>query len=165
MLPQISQQELSYERLRLLLDINNAVVTNLDLHDLIHTISESLRDVIPHDFCALAFYDEETKELRAHAAEAGGQRNVVAEGTPLPLEGTFAGVAISKRQTVLRDKIDLEEFHHPLVRQAFELGGLRSVCTVPLVLQGRIVGSVTLGSKREAAFSEEIGRASCRERV
>jgi len=155
MLPQ-PQQELSYERLRLLLEINNAVVTTLDLHELIHTISEALRDVIPHDFTALAIYDEETKELRAHATEeTDGQKGLMAEGTPLPMDGTFAGVAITRRQTLVREKIDFEEFHAPMVRQGCERLGLRSACVVPLMLHERILGGVTLWSKTEGAFSEE----------
>src|SRR6185369_16737121 len=108
MLPQMSRQDLSYERLRLLLDVNNAVVTHLDLHDLLHAISETLHEFVPHDFTALAIYNEEAKELRAHAIEAAGERGLVAEGTPLALDGTFAGVAITKRETIRRDKIDFE---------------------------------------------------------
>jgi len=155
MLPQVSQDGLSYERLRLLLDVNNAVVTNLDLHDLLHAISETLSECLPHDFTALAIYDEESKQLRAHAIEAGGERGFVAEGTLLPMEGTFAGVAISTRQTILRDNINLEEFHAPRIREGVEVLGLRSVCVTPLTLQGRIVGAITLSSKTEAAFSKE----------
>ena len=155
MLPQISQDGLSYERLRLLLDVNNAIVTHLDLHDLLHAISETLREVVPHDFTALAIYDEESNQLRAHAIEAAGARGLVAEGTPLPMEGTFAGLAISTRQTIVRDRIDVEEFHAPRIREALDILGLRSVCVTPLTLQGRIVGAVTLCSKTEAAFSRE----------
>ena len=158
MLPQISQPELSYERLRLLLEINNAVVTTLDLHELIHTISEALRDVVPHDFTGLAIYDEETNQLRVHTAETGEERRVIAEGTPLQMDGTFAGAAITKRQTVLRHHIDLEEFHAPVIRQGYENNGLRSACAVPLTLQERIVGAVVLCGKTEGAFSEEDAR-------
>src|SRR6185436_2290315 len=132
MLPQISQHDLSYERLRLLLEVNNAVVTHLDLHDLLHAISETLSEVVPHDFTALAIYDEESKELRAHAIESGGERGLVAEGTPLPLEGTFAGVAITRRETILREKIDFEEFHSPMIARGVEMLGLQSVCVVLL---------------------------------
>jgi len=156
MLPQISQPELTYERLRLLLEINNAVVSTLDLHELIHTISQALRDVVPHDFSALATYSEETQQLRAHVMEeTDGERDLLTEGTPLPLDGTFAGVAITRRQALLRDKVDLEEFNALMVRQGYELLGLRSACVAPLILQDRIVGAVTLFSRTEGAFSEE----------
>ena len=154
MLPQFSQHELSYERLRLLLEINNAVVTNLDLREVLHAISETLQQVVPHDFTALAIYDEEKHELRAHSVESAGKA-ALAEGMPLPMEGTFAGVAIKSRQTLLRKTIDFEEFHAPIVRQGVEMLGLRSVCVVPLILQGRILGAVTLSSKTESAFCEE----------
>jgi len=53
---ELSQQQLTTERdrLRLLLEINNAVVSNLNLHDLLQAISLSLRDCVPHDFTGLA---------------------------------------------------------------------------------------------------------------
>jgi formate hydrogenlyase transcriptional activator len=157
MLPQ-AQPELTYERLRLLLEINNAVVTTLDLHELMHTISEALRAVVPHDFTGLSIYDEETKELRVHATDTGEQRRVISEGTPLAMDGTFGGLAIKTRQAVLRHHIDLEEFHAPIIRQSYETGGLRSACAVPLMLQERILGAVVLCGKTEGAFSEEHAR-------
>ena len=83
MLPQFTQQELSYERLRLLLEINNAVVTNLDVSELLHAISETLQQCVPHDFTALAVYDEEKQELRAHSIETFGKA-AVADGMLLP---------------------------------------------------------------------------------
>jgi len=163
MLPQ-AQPELSYERLRLLLEINNAVVTTLDLHELMHTISEALQDVVPHDFTGLAIYDEETKELRVHATDTGEQRRVIAEGTPLSMDGTFPGVAITTRQTVLRHHIDLEEFHAPVIRQAYETNVLRSACAVPLMLQERMLGAVVLCGKTEGdstrPAAEAVARAS-----
>ncbi len=154
MLPQFSQQELSYERLRLLLDINNALVTNLDLRQLLHAISETLQGCVPHDFTALAIYDEEKNELRAHSIEAN-EKVAVAEGMLLTMDGTFAGVAIKSRQTLLRKTIDFNEFTAPIVRQGVEMLGLRSACVVPLVLEDRILGAVTLSSRSEGAFGEE----------
>ena len=154
MLPQVTQQDLSYERLRLLLEINNALVTNLDLRQLLHAISETLQERVPHDFTALAIYDEEKNELRAHSIE-GVAKAAVAEGMPLPMEGTFAGVAIKARKTLVRDTIDFNEFTAPIVKEGVEALGLRSICIVPLILQDRILGAVSLASRTEAAFGDE----------
>ena len=151
MLSQFTQPELSYERLRLLLEINNTIVTNLDVRQLLHAISETLQKCVPHDFTALAVYDEEKQELRAHSIETFG-KGAVAEGMLLPMDGSFAEVAIKSRQTLLRKTIDLAEFSAPIVRQGVESIGLRSACVVPLILHDRILGAVTLASKTEAAF-------------
>ena len=63
-----AQEQLRRERdrLRLLLEVNNAVVSHLDLRDLLKEISTCLKRLIPHDLAALALYDPESCQLRAH---------------------------------------------------------------------------------------------------
>jgi formate hydrogenlyase transcriptional activator len=52
---QSAQQQLTYERdrVRLLLEVNNAVVAHLDLEDLFTAVSSCLRKVLQHDGAAL----------------------------------------------------------------------------------------------------------------
>ena len=58
--------EAERNRCQLLLDINNAVVTRLDLASMLHATSDSLRKVIPHDSrCDLALRSGE-RQLRLH---------------------------------------------------------------------------------------------------
>ena len=65
------QQELSRERdhLRLLLEVNNAVVSNLELKPLFAAITASLRKVIQHEYTSLALYDADSHRLRLHALD------------------------------------------------------------------------------------------------
>src|SRR5437667_6118204 len=67
---QAPQRQLSIERdhLRLLLEITNAMVANLDLPGLVDAISSSLERAIPHEFTALALYDKDSGELVVHGA-------------------------------------------------------------------------------------------------
>ncbi len=62
---QATQRQLSTERdhLRLLLEVTNAMVSNLDLPGLVDAISSSLERAIPHEFTALALYDKDSGEL------------------------------------------------------------------------------------------------------
>jgi GAF domain-containing protein len=106
-----------------------------------------VREYIPHDFTALATFDEEIGQLRVHAVEVSKREAIVADGTPLPMKGTFAGVAYTTRKTVLRDRIDFDEFNAPLLRPAVEELGLKSLCVVPLIQRDRIVGTVSLASR------------------
>ncbi len=45
------------DRLRLLLEVTNAVAAHLDLHDLLHAISVLLSRLVPHDLSNIALYD------------------------------------------------------------------------------------------------------------
>src|SRR5918993_1246718 len=64
-----AQKQLSRERdrQRMLLEINNAVVSHLDLGAVFTAVSECLRKVIPHDGSSLVLYDSETHRCRVHA--------------------------------------------------------------------------------------------------
>lgn len=156
MLPSATQQQLSQERdrLRLLLEINNAVVTNLSLRDLLLAVSGWMKQFFAHDLASMVILDEESGQLRVHALDAPAPGGVLAEGAILPLEGTPPGIAIANRQTVLRERIDLEEFYSPIMREAYK-AGLRSGCSVPLISHDQVLGTLNLGSMREAAFTKE----------
>ena len=51
------------EHLRLLLQVNNALVSHLDLHELFRAISDALGRLIQHDYSSLCLYDEGAREL------------------------------------------------------------------------------------------------------
>ena len=62
------QDRLELERghLRLLLEVNNAVVSNIELRPLFAAITASLRKVIRHEYTSLALYDADSRRLRLH---------------------------------------------------------------------------------------------------
>jgi formate hydrogenlyase transcriptional activator len=53
------QEQLKRERdrLGLVLEVNNAVVSTLDLHGLLNAVSASLRRLVPHEYSSLSLYD------------------------------------------------------------------------------------------------------------
>ncbi|BCA54499.1 HyfR-type DNA-binding transcriptional activator [Nitrospira sp. KM1] len=142
------------DRLRVLLEINNAVVSHLDLRKLLEEISNCLRRVIPHDVAALALYDPESCQLLAHVLDFPGKQDFAGQGTPIPWEGTPEGLAFTTRQTVLIRKLDITEFDADIVKRA-AAEGLRSGCAVPLIARGLPLGTLSVISLREGAFDDE----------
>ena len=67
----LHQEELSRERdrLRVLLEVNNAVVSKLELENLFSTIVTSLRRVVPHEATSLYLYNPDAEELSSKCAE------------------------------------------------------------------------------------------------
>src|SRR3984957_13755174 len=59
----------SEEKNRILLQINNAIITNLTQQALLHSISEALRPVFPFDRCAITLYQPESDSFRFLAME------------------------------------------------------------------------------------------------
>jgi formate hydrogenlyase transcriptional activator len=142
------------DRLRLLLEVSNAVVSQLSLKDLLVTVSSFLKKFIDHDFTSVVLYDEESQKIQVHALDKPAPGGVLGEGTILPMDGTPPGLAIRTRQTVRRDVIDLNEFHAPIMKHGVA-AGLRSGCSVPLISHDHVLGTISVGSLREAAFSDD----------
>lgn len=144
-----------YERERLMLEINNAVVSHLSLRDLLKAISLSLRRVIPHDAALLTLHEPGSDQLRLHALDLQMFGTVpFEEGVLISLHDTPEGQAIASRQPVLVGPVvDLTRFSSPWVRHAVE-NGVRSGCAVPLITHDRTVGALSVVSSRANAFSE-----------
>ncbi len=147
---QFHQQKLARERDRsqLLLEINNTLVSNLNLHELLSAISQCLNTVMPHDAAALALYDESLKQLRLTALDFPAHDEPCAAGDVIPLDGTPAGVALTTREPVLSDYSKTEDAR-------IISTGLKSGCTAPLLFRDRALGVLSIKSLRENAFSQE----------
>jgi formate hydrogenlyase transcriptional activator len=142
------------DRLKLLLEINNAVVSHLGINELIHSISEGLKRVVPHDMSGISLYDSAAGVLRAHVLEYHDALPNFARGTPIPMEGSPAGLAFTTGQPVFVDRPDLERFYSDYSRKAFETG-VRSGGSIPLIAHGRKLGTLGIASMRDNAFSKE----------
>lgn len=152
-----AEQEMQrqYERERLMLEINNAVVSHLSLRDLLKAISLSLCRVIPHDAALLTLHEPGGDQLRLHALDLHMFGTVpFEEGVLISLHDTPEGQAIASRQPVLVGPVvDLTRFSSPWVRHAVE-NGVRSGCAVPLITHNRTVGALSVVSAHENAFGE-----------
>jgi formate hydrogenlyase transcriptional activator len=149
------QQELSRERdhLRLLLEVNNAVVSNLELRSLFAAITTSLRKVIRHEYTSLALYEAESHRLRLHALDFPEGKGLIHEGAHAPIDQSPGGLAFTTRKRVLLNAEDLGHFQSEFVRQ-LNAEGVKSVCCLPLITPSRILGTLNLASLRDGNFSE-----------
>ncbi len=68
------------DRLSLLLEVNNTVVSALDLHELLNAVSASLRRLVPHEYASLSLYDPETQRLQIHALDFPVSKGLLQEG-------------------------------------------------------------------------------------
>jgi formate hydrogenlyase transcriptional activator len=149
----LAAAEAERDRYQLLLEINNAVVTCLDLGSLLRATSDSLRKVTPHDSASISLYDQETGQLRLHSFDLQYESDLE-EGALFPLEGSPEGLAYTSRRPVVIGNLDLKEFPTPQIKHAYD-DGLRSGCIVPLVVHDRALGTLDIASRSENAFTEE----------
>lgn len=150
------QKQLTHERdrQRLLLEINNAVVSHLNLRDLLKAISACLRQVIPHDLAAISLYDPESRQLLSHALDFPKNQEFFGIGLPIPIEGTPTGRAFTSRQTVLVRHLDPAQFPEEVIKSA-AAEGLKSGCSIPLISHNRVLGTLDIASLHDDAFTEQ----------
>jgi formate hydrogenlyase transcriptional activator len=148
---QIAEQR---DRLQVLLDINNVLVTSRELGELFRGIVSALTRVIHHDYTSLALLDPSSNLLRLHALDFDAS-DVLTSGKEItvPLDQSPAGRAILTAEPVVFHGAELDQFPAELIRILREKG-IQSVCCVPLISKGRAFGTLNLASRRPEAFSE-----------
>lgn len=147
------QQQLGHERDRLqaLLEITNALVSELDIRDLFPSITACLRRVVPHEYSSLALRVPGTDQLRVHALVFEGDP-AIQEGATASIDETPAGQAVETRRAVVVDGEGLRKFPARAVQRLVQ-AGLKSVCCAPLIMRTHVLGTLNVGSTRPNAFS------------
>ena len=138
------------ERLELLLDLTNRVVSNLNLRDVLREVSANIRRVMQCDGVGIDLPSPEDKKLRLYALDIPDKPGIIEEGFEPPADEKASAlrVFISGEPVILsREEIDKESSLPKL--------GMQSLAHVPLTGRGGIVGVLSLGSWHEHAFSQE----------
>jgi len=81
------------DRLQLLLDVTNQVVSNLELRDLLRAISQDVRRVMQCDYAGLSLPDAENKQLRLYGLDFPAGKGFLQEELAYSMEGTPSGTA------------------------------------------------------------------------
>src|SRR5262245_6108183 len=154
-----AQQLLTRERdrLQLLLEINNAVVSRLDLDEVFTSVSSCLQRVIPHEHSSLLLYEPGTRRFRKHVPHVASKDVIIGDcEVDTQSARSPAGIAITTKRAVLFAEDDLralaaESF---IARKVLE-EGFKAVCSVPLLSHDRVLGALNVGSERAGAFSAD----------
>jgi len=154
----LAQQQLARERdrLRVRLEINNAVVAHLDLDDMFAAIAASLASVIQHDGCALVVYDADMRRYRCLLQKSNGEHANEEGTTETDQLCGPSMIALDTRSPVVLSLQDLQRLtsSSPLAQRLLEKG-VRSFCSVPLFSRDRTLGTLNLGRFQEAAFTPD----------
>jgi len=137
------------ERLKLLLEINNTLVSNLDLRDLLRAISASIRSVLRCDGVGVALQDSASGQLRPYALDFPEGKGLFREEIPVPTgEDSPAGRALRTGEpaSMLVDESDP-------VYAAARAEGVRSLCHLPLTSRNRTLGLLSLARLEPVEFS------------
>jgi formate hydrogenlyase transcriptional activator len=151
---QAYQQQLARERdrLRVLLEINNVLVTTRELPELFRGIVSTIERVIQLDYTSLALLDPSSGLLKIYALDFPGHQQFIKQEVVVPRDASPAGRAIVTGKPLLARGAELDEYPSEIVR-TLRAEGLQTICCVPLITQGRTFGTLNVASRRIDAFS------------
>jgi formate hydrogenlyase transcriptional activator len=141
------------ERYRTLLEVNNAIITNLSQEALLHAVCQALQRVLPSDRAALTLFDPRAGVLRIVAVEGRHRSDQFLVGSPLDLDDSPAGWAFRHQRPLLRRDLERERSFTPEHRLHAE--GIRSLCTAPLVARGESIGTLHVAGRSPNQYSDE----------
>jgi formate hydrogenlyase transcriptional activator len=139
------------ERLQLLLDLTNRVVSNLDLREVLREISAQIRRVMDCDGVGIALPSSENNNaIRLYALDYPNAPAEIEEGVELE-SGRFT-LAVQ----VFRTGEPVILIGGAIQRERLAVGhSVQSIVHVPLVGRDGIAGVLSMGTHRENAFHQE----------
>ncbi|HXP81108.1 MAG TPA: sigma 54-interacting transcriptional regulator [Verrucomicrobiae bacterium] len=147
-----NQVEYTAQRYRTLLEINNAIITHLNPEDLLRSLSEILRHVVPFNGAALTLYNPNNKTFRYYAMEKAFQSDHFQVGIEFDRRQTISAWVFDHQKAVVRCDIEKEQQYPNDGRLV--AAGIFSDCIVPLVVGGKSIGTLNVGSRERNQYSE-----------
>ncbi len=149
-----SQLARERDRLRVLLEINNVLVTSREFPELFRGIISTLERVIHHDYTSLALLDSATGLLKIHSLDFPGGQDLIRKEITVPRDISPSGQAIASGLPLLISGAEIDRYPNEIIR-VLRKEGVQSMCCVPLITHGRAFGTLNLASRRLDAFSPQ----------
>ena len=122
---------------------------HLELEQLLDALLDRTKELLDVETCAILLLDEERAELVARAAV--GLEEEVERGLRIPVGQGFAGRVAAGRRPVILDDVDHADVLNPILREK----GIKSLLGVPLLVQGRAIGVLHVGTLVHRDFDEQ----------
>jgi GAF domain-containing protein/anti-sigma regulatory factor (Ser/Thr protein kinase) len=139
----------SYTRLRQLQTISEAALAHLRFDELLEELLRRVSGILSADTAAVLMLDEERGELIARAAR--GLEEEVRAGVRIPLGRGFAGRIAHERRPIAIADVEHADVLNPILREK----GLSSLLGAPLVVEGRVIGVLHVGTLKRRDFTPD----------
>src|ERR1700719_4139462 len=148
---QASQQQLlkKGERVGLLLELTNHVVSNLEFRDVLRAVVASTRRVMGCEGAGIALSDADNTELRIYAMDFPFSDESVQEESLVRIDEDISGAVFRTGKLWCGS---VQEARRLGMRDTAKAEG-GTVCILPLVSRGRVLGTFGVVNYQDAAFS------------
>lgn len=140
------------DRFRLLLDINNFVVSKLEINELFQSASTSIRKYFGNDFTGFWLLDKESKQMDCAVLDFPSGRGFLAD---IPVHDLSEEdlQKLRARQPELWGAFDIEKLP-AMARDPLIAESIAALAIAPLGTANGPIGMLTMGSKQSNAFSQ-----------
>src|SRR5271166_2179007 len=138
------------DRWKLLLEINNHVISRLDVNELFRAACASLREYFDNDFAGISLLDKDQNRLEAAAMDFPASQGFLHD-VQLPRLTAEQIQWVRTRQPELWTRTELQALP-PVIRDSYASEGIEAMLIAPLRAPNRALGVITLGSKRAGYF-------------
>jgi len=148
-----SQLRRSDRRQRALLEINNAIVANLDRESLFNAVAESIGMVVHFHRVSLVLHEPERDELKVYGLAGSANQQYAPVGSLLPNRAGYVEKVLEEKRPHIRSDLrvgDRTEIEEMLLKE-----GHRSYILVPLIGKTRVLGTLNFASHAADQYSSE----------
>jgi sigma-B regulation protein RsbU (phosphoserine phosphatase) len=135
------------DRLRDIQSLTDAALSRLDDHELLAALLDRVKQILRTDTAAVLLLDFPAGQLVATAA--AGLEEEVRQGVRIPVGRGFAGRIAADHKPVILDHVDHTTVLNPILWEK----KIRSMMGVPMVVSGRVIGVLHVGSLTPRQFT------------
>jgi serine phosphatase RsbU (regulator of sigma subunit)/anti-sigma regulatory factor (Ser/Thr protein kinase) len=129
--------------------VTDAALAYLPADELLVELLERITEILHVDTAAILLLEPSGDMLRARAAK--GIEEEVEQAVRIPVGRGFAGRIAATRTAIAIEDVDDAEILNPILRQK----GIRSLLGVPLLVSGRVLGVLHVGSLTPRTFTDD----------
>jgi serine phosphatase RsbU (regulator of sigma subunit)/anti-sigma regulatory factor (Ser/Thr protein kinase) len=129
--------------------LSEPALADMPLEALLDELLVRTKEILDVDTVAILLLDESADELLARAAK--GLEEEVERGVRIPIGGGFAGRIAAERRPIYIADVNHAEVLNPILREK----GIRSLLGVPLIIDGRAIGVLHVGTLHPREFTND----------
>jgi anti-sigma regulatory factor (Ser/Thr protein kinase)/putative methionine-R-sulfoxide reductase with GAF domain len=130
-------------------EVTDSALGYLSLEALLGELLERISAAVASDTAAILLLDESRGVLVARAAK--GIEEEVRRGVTIPVGAGFAGRIAQEREPIAIPDVDHADILNPLLRER----GIASLLGVPLLVEGRVIGVLHVGTRERRDFDDD----------
>jgi formate hydrogenlyase transcriptional activator len=141
------------ERLELLLDLTNRLVSKLELRDLLRNIAGAVRRILHCDVVGVVLPDTNGKELQVQGLDFTESNGFLREKMTIPWQSEVGVVYRTAKPLLLQGENQPSPVNPDYKLRSLE--GIKCSCLLPLVTRERVLGVLGVSRRTAAPFSDD----------